>query len=80
MSSMKISNLTKQTLNKMFAEGKEIQMDVGSQIQEILKLSNDISYKAEGSARVKMGKTEVIVGVKMQLGEPYPDSPDKGTL
>jgi len=27
-----------------------------------------------------MGKTEVIAGVKMQIGEPYADSPDKGNL
>ena len=35
---------------------------------------------AEGSARVKIGKTEVIVGVKMEAGEPYPDLPDEGTI
>jgi len=36
--------------------------------------------KAEGSARVKMGNTEVIVGVKLGTSVPYSDSPDKGTL
>src|SRR3990167_7617811 len=35
---------------------------------------------AEGSARVKIGDTEVIAGVKMEVGEPYPDTPDEGTL
>lgn len=35
---------------------------------------------AEGSARVKIGDTEVIAGVKMELGTPYPDSPDEGSL
>jgi exosome complex component RRP42 len=35
---------------------------------------------AEGSARVKIGDTEIIVGVKMELGEPYPDTPDEGTI
>src|SRR3989338_2799827 len=35
---------------------------------------------AEGSARVKIGETEVIVGVKMEAGEPYPDMPDEGTI
>src|SRR3989344_3554532 len=35
---------------------------------------------AEGSARVKIGDTEVMVGVKMELGEPYPDMPDEGTI
>ncbi|MEK6891334.1 MAG: exosome complex protein Rrp42 [Nanoarchaeota archaeon] len=39
-----------------------------------------LSKKAEGSAKVKIGKTEVWVGVKLDLAEPYPDSPDKGNL
>jgi exosome complex component RRP42 len=35
---------------------------------------------AEGSARVKIGDTEVIAGVKMEIGEPYSDNPDEGTI
>jgi len=39
-----------------------------------------ISGSAEGSARVKLGGTEVIAGVKMEISKPYPDSPDKGNM
>ena len=39
-----------------------------------------ISNSAEGSARVKMGDTEVICGVKLEVGTPYPDTPDQGTI
>ena len=35
---------------------------------------------AEGSARVKIGETEVLVGIKVEIGEPYPDNPDEGTI
>ncbi len=35
---------------------------------------------AEGSARVKIGDTKVIVGVKMNVGEPFPDTPNEGVL
>ena len=35
---------------------------------------------AEGSARVKIGETEVIVGIKLEVGEPYPDTPNEGTI
>lgn len=35
---------------------------------------------AEGSARVKIGETEVLAGVKMELGTPYPDTPNEGSL
>ena len=45
-----------------------------------LIIEKDISKKAEGSVRVKLGKTEVIVGVKVAVGEPYADSPNKGNL
>ncbi|MCR4326961.1 MAG: exosome complex protein Rrp42 [Nanoarchaeota archaeon] len=45
-----------------------------------ITVEKDISNKAEGSVRVKIGKTEVIVGVKLGVSEPYPDSPNKGNL
>ena len=35
---------------------------------------------AEGSARVKVGDTEIIAGVKLKLDRPYGDSPDQGIL
>jgi exosome complex component RRP42 len=36
--------------------------------------------RAEGSARIHLGKTEVLVGVKIQTGEPFPDTPNDGVL
>lgn len=36
--------------------------------------------RAEGSARVTFGKTDVIVGIKMEIETPFPDIPDEGTL
>ena len=45
-----------------------------------IKIETGIIQRAEGSARVKMGKTDVIVGIKMEMGEPFPDMPDMGVL
>lgn len=45
-----------------------------------LKLENGIIEKAEGSARILLGKTEVLVGVKIGVGEPFTDTPDEGVL
>ncbi|MEK6862543.1 MAG: exosome complex protein Rrp42 [Nanoarchaeota archaeon] len=45
-----------------------------------IKVETKISKNAEGSARCKIGDTEVLVGVKMDIGEPYTDSPDEGTI
>ncbi|MCK4280263.1 MAG: exosome complex protein Rrp42 [Candidatus Thorarchaeota archaeon] len=39
-----------------------------------------VAAKAEGSALVHLGDTVVIAGVKVLLGEPYGDSPDKGVM
>lgn len=36
--------------------------------------------RAEGSARIHLGKTEVLVGVKIETGEPFPDTPNEGVL
>ena len=38
------------------------------------------SKSAEGSARVKIGNTEVVAGIKLAVGTPYPDTPDEGTM
>ncbi|MFH1065684.1 MAG: RNA-binding protein [Nanoarchaeota archaeon] len=35
---------------------------------------------AEGSARVTMGDTVVVAGVKMEFGQTYPDTPDEGSI
>jgi len=43
-------------------------------------IESGISKNAEGSARVKIGNTEVVVGIKTEIGTPYPDSPDEGTI
>jgi len=45
-----------------------------------VEVSYEVSNKAEGSARVKIGKTEVIAGIKMDVGKPYADSANKGNL
>jgi exosome complex component RRP42 len=36
--------------------------------------------KAEGSALVKLGRTQVLVGVKLDLGSPFEDRPNEGVL
>jgi len=46
-----------------------------------IEVETGVSKKsAEGSARVKIGNTEVIAGVKLDVGEPYPDTPEEGSM
>ncbi len=70
-------------LKEHIVEGlkQEIRFD-GRKATEYRKilLEKGIAKNAEGSARVKIGETELIVGVKMEVAEPYPDIPDEGTM
>jgi len=45
-----------------------------------IKLETGVIGMAEGSARVDLGKTSVLVGIKMEPGTPYPDHPDRGVM
>lgn len=76
---MDLSNITKEYLEKLFAQGKRFDSRGLLDFRDI-EISTDVSNKAEGSARVKLGKTDVVVGVKLAPGEPYPDSPEEGNL
>jgi exosome complex component RRP42 len=45
-----------------------------------IKIEQGVIEKAEGSARVLLGKTEVLVGTKVETGTPFPDMPNDGVL
>ncbi|HME87067.1 MAG TPA: RNA-binding protein, partial [Candidatus Nanoarchaeia archaeon] len=45
-----------------------------------MKIEYGVTATAEGSARVTLGDTVVMAGVKMEIGKPYPDTPDQGGL
>lgn len=45
-----------------------------------IKVEVNISKHADGSAKATIGDTEVIVGVKLGVGEPYPDTLDEGSI
>jgi exosome complex component RRP42 len=45
-----------------------------------IEIEENVAKKAEGSASVKLGKTHVIVGVKLNIGKPFDDRPNEGML
>ena len=75
----KTPDITSERIRKYLAEGKRFDGRKPDEFREI-SIEHGVSKNAEGTARVKIGKTEVIVGVKMDVGTPYPDSPDKGNM
>jgi exosome complex component RRP42 len=76
---MKLPNINKKKILKLLSENKRIDNRGPFEFREI-SVETGISNKAEGSARVKIGKTDVIVGVKLDAQEPYPDHQDEGTM
>jgi exosome complex component RRP42 len=44
------------------------------------KIEQGYIEKAEGSAKVHLGKTEILVGIKVETGEPFPDTPNEGVM
>jgi exosome complex component RRP42 len=72
--------ITEQHVNELLKKDKRLD---GRGLEDFRKIEVEYgvsSKSAEGSARVKIGNTEVITGIKMEIGEPYPDQPEKGTL
>ena len=76
---MEVSNLTKKRITDYMKEGKRFDSRELLEYRDI-KIELGVSKNAEGSARVKIGNTDVIAGVKLEIGEPYTDHPDAGTL
>ena len=64
---------------KLAEQGKRIDGRGFDEYRKI-EIETGIITKAEGSARVKIGNTQVMAGVKMDVGEPYSDSPDSGVM
>lgn len=63
------------------ALGREERLDGRKLLeQRPVEISFGVSNKAEGSVRVKIGKTEVLAGIKMGVQEPYTDHENEGTM
>jgi len=66
-------------LYKLAEQGKRAD---GRTFNEFRKIAIETGFisKAEGSARVKLGNTQVVAGIKIIIGTPYPDSPASGVM
>jgi len=45
-----------------------------------ISITRNPLQNAEGSAKVAIGDTEVLCGIKFEVGQPFPDKPDEGNL
>lgn len=72
-----IDELKRTQILELLDQGKRIDGRALDEPREISIETNAIP-KANGSARVRLGETEVICGVKIQPDRPFPDMGDKG--
>ncbi len=73
------STIEKSYILSLLNSGKRLDGRTLDEYRDI-KFDLNIVEKAEGSAMVELGKTKVIAGVKLSIGAPYSDYPNKGTL
>jgi exosome complex component RRP42 len=78
MSSL-IAKVRQKQIAQMIDAGKRLDGRTLTDIREF-KIEEGIIEKAEGSARVFLGNTDVLVGVKVSTGEPFPDTPNDGVM
>jgi exosome complex component RRP42 len=74
-----VEHLRKQQMWDAISKGKRLD---GRNLDDIrpLEIELDIIKKANGSAKVKLGNSEVIAGVKIETGEPFEGLENKGAL
>lgn len=77
MTSGILDELKKSQIFELLEQGKRVDGRALDESRELVIEPNAIP-KANGSARVRLGDSEVICGVKIQPDRPFPDMGDKG--
>ena len=74
-----VEQLRKQQMLEALLRGKRLDGRNFDSYRD-LEIEIGIIDKASGSARVKLGNTEVIAGIKVETGEPFEGLENKGAL
>jgi exosome complex component RRP42 len=74
-----VETIRKGQMVELLSQGKRLD---GRALDEHRPLTIQTGFiqKANGSAMVSLGQTQVLAGVKIATGVPFPDTPDKGLL
>jgi len=70
----------KETIIQLAAQDKRLDGRGMADYRQPIKIETDISWTAEGSAKVQIGETIVMAGVKTSIEKPYNDTPDEGGI
>lgn len=74
-----MAGIMRDRILNLLKEGKRIDGRTLEDYRDI-EIKTGFIEKAEGSAWVRLGGTRVLVGIKVDVGEPFPDLPDRGVM
>jgi len=74
-----VSHLKQKKIMEVLSTGKRMDGRAFDEFRE-LTIKRNVLFKSEGSAEVWLGKSHVMVGVKVGTGTPFEDTPDEGVL
>jgi exosome complex component RRP42 len=77
--SLFVDNIRREQLMELYSQGRRAD-GRGLLDMRDLKIEVGTMIKANGSATVTLGNTQVVAGVKVAVGTPFPDTPDEGLL
>ncbi|MEK6899662.1 MAG: exosome complex protein Rrp42 [Nanoarchaeota archaeon] len=72
--------VNKETIAELAKENKRLDGRSLTEFRQPIMIETNISWTAEGSARVQIGETIVMAGVKLSLEKPYNDTSDEGGI
>ncbi|MFX1565819.1 MAG: exosome complex protein Rrp42 [Promethearchaeota archaeon] len=74
-----VTDIEREQIVNLLREGKRIDGRGFDDVRAI-KITQTVISKAEGSAEARLGESRVLAGVKIQVGKPFPDTPDEGVV
>ncbi len=74
-----VPELRKNTILSLISKGLRVE-ERDLYTPRLVKIETGVIERAEGSAQVYLGKTQVLVGVKVDVGAPFKDTPDEGVI
>ncbi|MFW9986550.1 MAG: exosome complex protein Rrp42 [Candidatus Odinarchaeota archaeon] len=74
-----VAEIDRERITALLREGKRIDGRGFDEVRPIT-IKQGLISKAEGSSEAWLGQSRVIAGVKIQVGTPFPDTPDEGVV
>lgn len=74
-----VPEIEKNYIASILKKGKRIDGRALDEFREIVIECNVIK-RAEASARIRLGDTRLLLGIKISAGPPYPDTPESGVI